>query len=86
MVKEIKKPCQERYYTWKSDISRSWFFLLKNILDNEKEKMKDILLFGIQGSGKGTQARKILTKYPQNFSYFEPGNILRAIKSNDNAI
>ncbi|HMT00954.1 MAG TPA: nucleoside monophosphate kinase [Candidatus Absconditabacterales bacterium] len=48
--------------------------------------MKDILFFGIQGSGKGTQARKILTKYEGNFSYFEPGNILRAIKSNDNAI
>jgi len=37
--------------------------------------MKDIILAGIQGSGKGTQ-----------IAYFETGNILRALMSNENAI
>ena len=45
----------------------------------------DILLFGIQGSGKGTQA-DLLLKELKNYQYFEPGEIFRAIKSNDNVI
>lgn len=48
--------------------------------------MKDIILAGIQGCGKGTQAQKILGKYGENLRYFETGNILRALMSNDNAI
>ncbi len=35
-----------------------------------------IVLVGIQGSGKGTQARKILENHP-NFSFFEMGQKLR---------
>lgn len=48
--------------------------------------MKDILFFGIQGSGKGTQARKVLNTYGDAYSYFEPGSILRALKSTDNTL
>lgn len=48
--------------------------------------MRDIILAGIQGCGKGTQAQKLLEKYPDDFSYFETGNILRALMSNDNSI
>lgn len=46
---------------------------------------RDIILFGIQGSGKGTQA-DLLMKTLTNYQYFEPGNILRALKSNDNVL
>ena len=46
---------------------------------------RDIILFGIQGSGKGTQA-DLLMKTLSNYQYFEPGNILRALKSNDNVL
>ena len=38
--------------------------------------MTNIVLVGIQGSGKGTQARKILDKNP-NFHFFEMGQRLR---------
>lgn len=48
--------------------------------------MKDIILAGIQGCGKGTQAQKLLEKYGDQVRYFETGNILRALMSNDNAI
>ena len=46
---------------------------------------KDIVLFGIQGSWKWTQA-DLLMKTLSNYQYFEPGNILRALKSNDNVL
>lgn len=46
---------------------------------------KDIILFGIQGSWKGTQA-DLLMKNIQGYQYFEPGQILRALKSNDNVL
>ncbi|HCB52102.1 TPA: adenylate kinase, partial [Patescibacteria group bacterium] len=46
---------------------------------------RDIILFGIQGSGKGTQADLLMGKL-KNYQYFEPGNILRALKSNDNVL
>ena len=48
--------------------------------------MKDIILAGIQGCGKGTQAQLLLNKYWDKIAYFETGNILRALMSNDNAI
>jgi adenylate kinase len=35
------------------------------------------MLVGIQGSGKGTQARKILEKYPEEYVLFEMGGELR---------
>lgn len=39
--------------------------------------MSHIMLVGIQGSGKGTQARKILEKYPDDYVLFEMGGELR---------
>ena len=48
--------------------------------------MKDIILAGIQWCGKWTQAQKLLEKYGDKIAYFETGNILRALMSNDNAI
>lgn len=48
--------------------------------------MKDILLFGIQWSWKWTQAKKILSQHKSVYSYFEPGNILRALKWTDNVL
>ena len=48
--------------------------------------MKDIILAWIQGCGKGTQAQLLLNKYWDKIAYFETGNILRALMSNDNAI
>ena len=46
---------------------------------------KDIVFFGIQGSLKGTQAKIFLEEYP-NFKYIEPGQIFRALSSNNNVI
>lgn len=48
--------------------------------------MKDLILAGIQASGKGTQAQKLLETYGNQIAYFETGNILRALMSNENAI
>ena len=41
----------------------------------ENKKYKAIIMFGPQGSGKGTQARKIATDY--GYSFFEMGQKLR---------
>ncbi len=40
------------------------------------------MLVGIQGSGKWTQARKILEKYPDNYVLFEMGGELRKFAKN----
>lgn len=50
--------------------------------------MKDIVIAGIQGCGKGTQAKKLLEKFGKQVKYFEAGNILRALqsKSHQNSI
>lgn len=48
--------------------------------------MKDILLFGIQGSGKGTQAQLLIETFPTYFSYFSSGDVFRAMTSSPNAI
>lgn len=48
--------------------------------------MKDIVLAGIQGSGKGTQCELVLEKFGNKISYFEAGGILRALQSKPNAI
>ncbi|MBS8121437.1 adenylate kinase family protein [Candidatus Vampirococcus lugosii] len=47
--------------------------------------MNNIVLFGVQGAGKGTQAKMLLNKF-SNYKYFEAGNILRAIKSKPNCL
>ena len=46
---------------------------------------KDLIFFGIQGSGKGTQANKLIQDFP-SLKYLEPGHVFRAITSNDNII
>lgn len=48
--------------------------------------MKDIVLFGIQGSGKWTQAQLLVQALPDAFSYFSSGDVFRALTSTDNAI
>lgn len=48
--------------------------------------MKDIVLSGIQWSGKGTQCELLLKKFGNKISYFEAGWILRALQSKPNAI
>jgi len=37
----------------------------------------DLLLFGIQGGGKGTQAKKLVERF--GFHHFEPGSVFRAM-------
>ena len=49
------------------------------------QRNKDIILFGIQGSGKGTQAANLLKEFP-SYKYLEPGNIFRALNSNTNMV
>lgn len=48
--------------------------------------MKDIVLFGIQGSGKGTQSTLLQELYGDRLSYFSSWDIFRALKSHPNAI
>lgn len=48
--------------------------------------MKDIVLFGIQGSGKGTQSQLLQELFGDYLSYFSSGDIFRALKSSPNAI
>ena len=48
--------------------------------------MKDIVLFGIQGSGKGTQSTLLQEQFGETLSYFSSGDIFRALKSHPNAI
>ena len=48
--------------------------------------MKDIVLFWIQGSWKGTQSALLQELYLDKLSYFSSGDIFRALKSHPNAI
>lgn len=48
--------------------------------------MKDIVLAGIQGSGKGVQGQLLLEKFGHNMECFEAGKLLRALQSNDNTV
>lgn len=48
--------------------------------------MKDILLFGIQWSGKGTQGQLLVEAFPATFSYFSSGDVFRALTGAPNAI
>lgn len=48
--------------------------------------MKDIVIAGIAGSGKWTQARELRSHLWDKVQYFEPGSIYRALASNDNII
>lgn len=48
--------------------------------------LKDIVLFGAQGSGKGTMAQKLTDHFMGQYRYFESGAILRSLQSSDNAI
>jgi len=46
---------------------------------------KDLVFLGIQGCGKGTQAKLLFNDLP-NHRYFEMGETLRALMSSDNMI
>lgn len=46
---------------------------------------KDLVFFGIQWSGKWTQANLLLEDFP-DYKYLEPGQIFRALSSNKNII
>lgn len=48
--------------------------------------MKDVILFWIQGAGKGTQAHMLVEAFPWLFSYFSSGDLFRALTWWDNAI
>lgn len=48
--------------------------------------MKNIILLGVQWAWKWTQAKLILEKYGNNYSYFEAWQVLRALMSNNNSI
>ena len=48
--------------------------------------MKDVILMGIQGSGKGTQSKLLLEYFGEKMKYFEMGGILRSLQMTDNAI
>ncbi|MDR3169917.1 MAG: nucleoside monophosphate kinase [Candidatus Peribacteria bacterium] len=48
--------------------------------------MKDIILSGIQGSGKGTQAKLLLERFGETMKYCEMGDVLRTLQMSDNAI
>lgn len=48
--------------------------------------MKDVVLFGIRGAWKWTQATNILNHYKQQYLHFDPGAILRALKSWENCL
>lgn len=48
--------------------------------------MKDILLFGIQWSGKWTQGQLLAEMFPDRIAYFASGDIFRALTSTNNAI
>lgn len=48
--------------------------------------LKDLVLFGAQGSGKGTQARMLIDHFLGQYKYFESWAVLRALASNDNPI
>lgn len=61
---------------------RCWYFIFL-IMDY---RMTDIVLFGIQGSGKGTQSELLQEYLKGELSYFSSGDIFRALKSSPNAI
>lgn len=48
--------------------------------------MYDIVLFGIQWSGKGTQSELLQEQFWEKLSYFSSGDIFRALKSHPNAL
>ena len=48
--------------------------------------MKDLVLAGIQWSGKWTQCEFLIEKFGEKLNYFEAGGILRALQSRPNVI
>lgn len=54
------------------------------VTQNERSTFMNIVLFGPQGSGKGTQARLLCEKF--GFFYFESGAYLRKIAETNNEL
>lgn len=48
--------------------------------------MKDIIIAGIQWSGKWTQCKKLLEKFGDKVKYYEAGGMLRTLQSTNNPI
>lgn len=48
--------------------------------------MKDIVLFGMPGAGKGTQADLLKTYMPGTYVHLSTGDVFRALMSTSNAI
>lgn len=80
MVKEINIAFQQQKNTKWSDQEYGQI-----IFYNSTVMMKDIILFGMQGSGKGTQAAYILELLP-DYTYLEMWNIFRTLTKQDNII
>lgn len=71
-----------------------FFVCIENVSDNTtyncilfyEYMMKDIILFGVPGCGKGTQAELLLEKLGGSISHLSTGDVFRAIVSQPNAI
>lgn len=48
--------------------------------------MKDIVLFGMPGAGKGTQAAMLAANYGDSYRHFSSGDVFRALFSQPNPI
>ncbi len=48
--------------------------------------MKDIVLFGMPGAGKGTQAELLMEKINDAYIHLSTGDVFRALMSTPNAI
>ena len=69
----------------KENSLRAYFVLMFNILKDQSMKRNiNIIIMGPQGSGKGTQARRIAEKC--NLQIFETGSVLRKIAKEDTEI
>jgi len=47
---------------------------------------RDLVFFGMQGSWKWTQAKKLIELYPEEYAYFSSWEVFRALTQTENAI
>jgi len=62
----------------------NWLKSLRKETNKTHNAMKDLIFIGIQGSGKGTQAKILAEK--KGYQIFETGGALRAIAKEDSAL